>query len=70
MKRNDSFEKTLRLRKIEGRKRRRQYRMRWEDGTTNTKDIRHTKFGDDPMDIQSWQVAVHAAGKRGIRVTD
>ena len=44
--------------------------MRCLDGTTNTKDIRHTKFGDDPMDIQSWQVAVHAAEKRGIRVTD
>ena len=69
MKRNDSFEKTLRLRKIEGRKRR-QFTMRCLDGTTNTKDIRHTKFGDDPMDIQSWQVAVHAAEKRGIRVTD
>ena len=44
--------------------------MRCLDGTTNTKDIRHIKFGDDPMDIQSWQVAVHAAEKRGIRVTD
>ena len=69
MKTTDSFEKTLMLRKIEGRKRRRQHRMRWEDGTTNTKDMRHTKFGDYAMDMESWQVAVHGVAKRGIRVT-
>ena len=60
MQRTDSFEKTLRLGKIEGGRRRRQQRMRWLDGITDSTDRRLSKFQELVLNRKSW----HAAGPR------